>query len=95
MAERGGQPGNKHAGNPRMARKALERALELRSPVDRYRTLVEIWDRVIQSALDGDNQAANMIVDRLDGKPAQEILGMENSAPPTIVMQMPEGFKPE
>jgi len=64
---------NKNAANAKVAKAALERALELRSPIDRYQTLVEIWDKQIVNALNGDIAAATMIVDRLDGKPSQAI----------------------
>jgi len=64
---------NKNAANAKVAKAALERALELRSPIDRYQTLVEIWDKQIVNALNGDIAAATMIVDRLDGKPSQGI----------------------
>jgi len=64
---------NKNAANAKVAKAALERALEIRSPIDRYQTLVEIWDKQIVNALNGDIAAATMIVDRLDGKPSQAI----------------------
>ncbi len=77
MAERGGQKGNKNATNGRIASQALSVALEHNGePTEvssKIRTLVEIWNAQIKKAKKGDNQAASMIVDRLEGKASQSI----------------------
>jgi hypothetical protein len=65
--------GNTNAVKGKLARVALDRALEIRSPTDRHFTLIQIWDKLIDDAIDGDKQAAAMIIDRLDGKPRQEV----------------------
>jgi len=65
--------GNQNAVRAKLARAALDKALEKRSPTDRYFSLIQIWDKLIEDAIDGDKQAAAMIIDRLDGKPAQSV----------------------
>lgn len=65
--------GNTNAANAKVAKAALERALDIRSPTERYQTLVHIWDKQIDKALEGDLSAAVLIIERLDGKPAQSI----------------------
>lgn len=65
--------GNQNATRAKIARTALEKAMEKRSPTDRFFTLIQIWDKLIEDAIDGDKQAAAMIIDRLDGKPSQSV----------------------
>lgn len=65
--------GNQNATRAKLARAALDKALEKRSPTDRYFSLIQIWEKLIEDAIDGDKQAAAMIIDRLDGKPAQSV----------------------
>lgn len=67
--------GNRNGANAKIAKQALERALELRSPTERYRALIDIWNKQIEQALEGNNDSARMIIERLDGKPAQAIEG--------------------
>ena len=79
MSTRGGQKGNKNAANGRFARQALEKALKKASGHDvpegreQFEVLVDIWQKQINNAMEGDKAAAQMIVERLDGKPKQEI----------------------
>ena len=79
MATRGGQKGNNNAGNAKYAKRALEKALKRRDGQDipdgleTFETLVDIWDAQIGNALAGDKASAQMIVERLDGKPKQEV----------------------
>lgn len=72
--------GNKFAANALEAKKALERALSIRSgdveptqTIERFRVLVDIWDKQIAAALAGELDSAKFIVERLDGKPTQPI----------------------
>lgn len=73
----GAPRGNKNASNAKVAKNALNRAMAIRSGedvgpmVDSFKALVDIWAVQIDKALDGDNQSATMIVDRLDGRPMQ------------------------
>jgi len=73
----GGQPGNNNASGARRARKALELALDRidndRPVASGMTKLVKIWQTQIEKAIEGDNQSAQMIADRLDGRPGQAI----------------------
>lgn len=79
MTTRGGQRGNNNAGNAKYAKRALEKALKRRDGhdipdgLDTFETVVDIWDVQIGNALAGDKGSAQMIVERLDGKPKQEV----------------------
>lgn len=72
------QRGNNYAGSALVAKKALEHALlkhQDQEPegdkASKFKALVEIWEKQIEKAIDGDTQSATMIIDRLDGKPKQ------------------------
>ena len=72
--------GNKNAANALVAKKALERALAIASgdalppePESRMGALVKIWNAQIDKAMDGDNDSAKFIVERLDGKAVQPV----------------------
>lgn len=80
--DKGGAPiGNQNAAKAAIARNALLKAIERRSTgtvselPDKFSVLVEIWDKQITKAVDGDSHAANTIFDRLDGKPKQAVIG--------------------
>lgn len=66
-------PGNNYAGNAKVAKAALERALEARSRIERKDMLEAIWDAQITAALSGERDSAQLIIERLDGKPQQSI----------------------
>lgn len=88
--------GNNNATIGRQARHALTLALrvyegdlDLNKIVkgNGMRALVELWLKQLEKSVqDGDNGSANMIVDRMDGKAAQTIIGDER-APLQIVVQ--------
>lgn len=94
MASKGGQPGNQNAARAPIARNALMKALERRSTgitsdlPDKFSVLVEIWDAQITKAVEGDSQAATMIVDRLDGKPKQAIVGGDEDDQPIRITRI-------
>ena len=77
----GGQPGNKNGCyDNRMARRSLDMAIkrlhdgETDKPcAEKINPLIQIWYKMIEEASMGNAQAANMIFDRLDGKPGQSI----------------------
>lgn len=79
--KRGGQPGNSNSSNDnRKARRALDlcikRMSEGKDPgevVSEIKPLVLIWAKHIEQAAEGNTASANMIIDRLDGKPGQSI----------------------
>jgi hypothetical protein len=80
--------GNNFAGNALIARKALIDAIAVRDGtqepkkgIERYNVLVDMWDKQIEKALDGDNDSFKHIVERLDGKAPQDLNlgGQENN----------------
>lgn len=84
--------GNNNAGNGQQARQALEIAVrristgEKNPVIERMEALVKIWEKAIEKATeDGDMQALNAIMDRLDGKPGQAInIGGQADSPLAI-----------
>lgn len=59
----------------KQATKALDQALKIggMTRTGAYKTLIKIWEVQIARALDGDIDAAKMIVDRIEGKAAAKI----------------------
>ena len=84
---KGGAPkGNNNRNNGRIARTSLVKAIERmhddpdefddfkKYPTsDRMSPLMKIWFRAIEEAQNGNIQATNTIMDRLDGKPGQHV----------------------
>lgn len=68
-------PGNQYAAKERQWRMAIERALEKRGAADRRAALDELAGVLLGKAAEGDMAALKEIGDRLDGKPAQAIVG--------------------
>ncbi len=85
----GGAPlNNNNAGRGREATAALEKALHQEANEDsvqciaRFQALVDIWKEQIKKAKDGDSSAATMIVDRMEGRPAQSLnIGGQDNNP--------------
>lgn len=67
--------GNKNAVKPRLWYSAIMRALEKRGAGDRMKALDELAEKLLGAVASGDMQAIKELGDRLDGKPAQTILG--------------------
>lgn len=95
VTDKGGAPiGNKNATKGAIARNALLKAIERRSTgteselPDKFSALVAIWDAQIEKAIAGDTPAATMIVDRLDGKPKQAIVGGEEDDNPIRITRI-------
>lgn len=78
MAARGAQPGNKNGARPFAA--ALKHAIA-DAGTDRA-ALIEIAKALLAKAMDGDLAAIREVADRLDGKPAQAIVGGEEGDRP-------------
>ncbi len=75
------QKGNNNAGKGSTWRNMLKDRLKRyeASGCDRGKALQRIADKVIKDAIDGNKDAWNEIAVRLDGKPSQEITGIENT----------------
>lgn len=82
MAAVGGQPGNQNAVRAKKWREAIMRALARKSgTVDQG--LDTAADKLVTLAIDeGDKWALEEIGDRVDGKPAQSIIGGDEDDPP-------------
>lgn len=84
--------GNNFAGKALIARKALLDALAVRDGlqepkegIQQYNTLLDMWDKQIDKALEGDNDSFKHIVERLDGKAPQDInLGGQDGNPVNV-----------
>lgn len=75
-----GNPGGRAAVKP--WQEALRTAMARRGESDYRQTLTKIADKVVEAALAGDRDAWKEIGDRLDGKPAQAIIGGGPDEPP-------------
>jgi hypothetical protein len=76
MAFKKGQSGNPGGrGTDKPWREAIMRAVRRKFEGHDDKALEKIADAVVLAAIGGDMQAAKEIGDRLDGKPAQAIVG--------------------
>ena len=75
------QIGNNNAGKGSTWRNMLKERLKKydKKGCKRGRALERIADKVIADAIDGNKDAWNEIAVRLDGKPSQEITGIDNT----------------
>lgn len=87
--------GNKNNSKGREATNALFQALAVASGLktsnevlNRYQALVDIWQKHIEQAKEGDHQSANMIMDRIEGKPKQAIVGGDDDDPPIRITRI-------
>jgi hypothetical protein len=77
VATSGGQPGNKNSAKPRRFIAALEKAIAS----DEGKRLRKCAEAVLDAAAAGEPWAVTELANRLDGKPAQQLIhtGDENS----------------
>lgn len=79
--ERGAQPGNSNATKGRPWADAIRRALARREQTGNGGDLNALADRLIDACLEGELPALKELGDRLDGKPAQAIVGDAEAGP--------------
>ena len=97
----GAPKGNSNGSKGRKATDALHRAIDVRDghkemPAgEEYSVLVAMWDKQIEKALDGDGSSMNMIVERLDGKPKQAIVGGDEDDSPVLHKIVREIVRPK
>lgn len=77
----GAPVGNKNAAKAKVWHAAILRALDKRGAGDRVAALDELAGKLLDLVAQGDLQALKEFGDRLDGKPAQTIVG-DDDAPP-------------
>lgn len=76
-------PGNQNAARAKVWRAAIERALERRKPADeRIKAIDELADKLLEEASTGNLAALQELGNRLDGRPAQAIIGGDEDDPP-------------
>lgn len=81
----GAPVGNQNAARAKVWRAAIMRALERRKPADeRVQAIDELADKLIALVEQGDLGALKEFGDRLDGKPAQAIVGDDDHDPISI-----------
>lgn len=74
--------GNKNAAKAKVWHAAIMRALERRKPADeRVAAIDELADKLLDLVAKGDLGALKEFGDRLDGKPAQVIMGDADGPP--------------
>lgn len=89
MAQRGGQPGNENASKGKLWVAALNRVVSQ----DDGKKLRAAAEKLVDLAVGGDVQAMKELGDRLDGKPAQAITGVDGG-PLTIELVKFENTPP-
>lgn len=82
------QPGNKSAAKAKIWEQAIKRALARLSGENIDRGLDQLADKIVASALTGDQWAMLEIGNRMDGKPAQDVT-LAGDADNPLVMQWP------
>lgn len=81
--------GNRNAAKAKVWHAAIMRALERRKPADeRIAAIDELADKLLELVSTGDLGALKEFGDRLDGKPAQAIIGGDEDDAPIRVEQI-------
>lgn len=81
MAERGAPKGNQNAAKAKRWLAAIDRALDKRSRVDAKDALDALAEKLLEAADKGEAWALKELGDRLEGKPAQAIIGGQEDDP--------------
>ena len=85
----GAPVGNKNAARAKIWREAVLRALDRRG-LDRESSLDELAAQLLNKCAEGDLTALKELGDRLDGKPAQAIIGGNPGDPAMRVVVLSE-----
>lgn len=80
--------GNKNAAKAKIWHAAILRALDKRGAGDRVKALDELAGKLLDAVATGDLQALKEFGDRLDGKPAQTIVGDSDADPVNVVTEI-------
>lgn len=80
--------GNNNPAKGKLWKAAINRALEKRSKVDAKEALDELAEKLLSACESGEGWALKELGDRLDGKPAQAIIGDDEN--PLQVVQRVE-----
>lgn len=74
--------GNQNAAKAKVWLAAIHRALERRCGGDRIKALDDCADKLVSAVMLGEQWAILELGNRLDGKPAQAIIGGDENDPP-------------
>ena len=77
--------GNQNAAKAKIWHAAIMRALRKRSRTDALEALDDLAEKLLEKVSEGDLPALKEFGDRLDGKPAQAIIGGGEDDPPIKV----------
>lgn len=92
----GGAPiGNQNAAKAKIWHAAIMRALRKRSRSDALEALDELAEKLLEKVSEGDLPALKEFGDRLDGKPAQAIIGGGEDDPPIKIKGVIDLVRPD
>lgn len=86
--------GNRNAAKAKLWQAAIERALEKRGGGDKIKALNDLAEKLLANCDQGDLSALKELGDRLDGKPAQAIVGGGDGEPPLTLKGVIELVRP-
>lgn len=87
--------GNRNAAKAKVWTAAIERALDRRKPADeRIAAIDELADKLLDKCAAGDLAALQELGNRLEGKPAQVIVGGDDDEPPLKIRGVIELVRP-
>lgn len=81
MSNIGGQPGNQNAKKAKIWADAVKRAIARKANGDLSSGLDKLADKLVEAADAGEQWAVLELGNRLDGKPAQAIIGGDEGDP--------------
>ena len=93
----GAPVGNQNGAKAKVWRAAIDRALERRSAsrLDGIKEIDALAEKLLDAVATGDLPALKEFGDRLDGKPAQAIIGGDENDPPLKVKGIIELVRPD
>ncbi len=96
MATSGGQPGNQNAKKGRLWQEAIKRAVARKFNGDLNHGLDSLAEKLVEAVSEGDLPALKEFGDRIDGKPAQAIVGGDEGDSPIKLLAeiVTRGVKP-
>jgi hypothetical protein len=85
----GAPQGNQNAAKAKVWSAAILRALDRRKPADeRIQAIDELADKLLDKCATGDLAALQELGNRLEGKPAQAIIGGDDDDPPVRIQKV-------
>lgn len=91
----GGTVGNTNAAKGKQWKAAINRALEKRSRVDAKEALDALAEKLLVAAESGEPWALKELGDRIDGRPAQAIVGGDEDDNPIAIQGVVKLVRPD